>query len=85
MIMQKPTQSLEFPSILPAGYAARYHNLYGWPEPVVYWSEPYGIDGYEAGEHDGIRDGYFSGTILGYTRFYQPLSDYLDSGKPDPR
>jgi len=85
MISQCPTDHLETPSVL-SSENVRYHPAaYGLQQPIVYWSESYGTQGYEAGDHDGIRDGSSSGVVLGFTRYYQSLADYLASGKRDPR
>ena len=84
----KETSSLEAPRVLKAAdYRYHYMDAAGLAQPLVFWSEPYGgLSGYEAGTHDGMRDGSFGGAKpRGWTRFYANLQDYLDAGNPDPR
>lgn len=80
------TDSLERPTVLADEYV-RYHlGAYGLTRPIVYWS--IGLNGtecYDAGTHDGMRDGAFSGRpATVFRRYYASLADYLAAGNPCP-
>lgn len=85
---QKRTDGLEMPRVLAAeNYRYHYMDAAGLVQPLVFWSEPYGgTASYEAGTHDGMRDGASGGApIQGWIRYYANLQDYLEAGNPDPR
>lgn len=80
------TDSLERPTVLADQYVRYHPAAYGLDKPIVYWSDGLnGSAGYDAGTHDGMRDGAFSGRpATVFRRYYASLADYLAAGNPCP-
>lgn len=72
------------PILLGAENLWRHEAAAGLKTPVVMCDGSYVVGGHDAGDHDGLRDGYSPG-VRKFFRVYASLEDWLAAGNPDPR
>ena len=73
------------PRVLDPQFVYNHEAAWGIQGLVVMFGYSEGPAGYEAGTHDGIRDGAYAGGRSKFFRGYVGLADWIAAGNSDPR